>query len=312
MAIISESKLWKKRLGDWVINPYVGCEHGCKHCYCPAMPGVKFTNGGRSQREWGQYIFPKEDLLARLTKELKTFNPQKSATPWGKGVILLSFLTDCYSPIEAELKLTRGILKLVLEAGHKVRIQTRSALVERDFDILEQYPGQVSLGTSLPYLDDKLARILEPRATAPTRRVKMLQKAAAYNIPIYVAVAPVMPFHRLQTIEEVLKAVAPLNPVEVFSEVLNPMDGNVEMMNEALAGAGRSERVSEFYRKNQWVQWTYEYLYHAYLLGKSLRCNFICWPSPHAVKNPLSEREQQWLLKWLPSDCSQTVNLVNV
>ena len=301
MAIISESKLWKKKLGDWVINPYVGCEHGCKHCYCPAMPGVKFINGGRSQREWGQYIFPKEDLLQRLKKDLKTFDPTKNATPWGKGMVLLSFLTDCYSPIESKLKLTREILKLVLEAGHTVRIQTRSALVERDFDILMQYPEQVILGTSLPYLDDRLARVLEPGASAPSRRVKMLEKAASRDIPIYIAIAPVMPFHHLDTVKEVLQTVAPFNPVEVFSEVLNPMDGNVMMMNEALADAGRPERVSEFYRKNQWVQWTYEYLYNAYLLGKSLRCNFICWPSPHAVKEPLSEREQQWLLKWLPS-----------
>lgn len=301
MAIISESKLWKKKLGDWVINPYVGCEHGCKHCYCPAMPGVKFTNGGRTQREWGQYIFPKEDLLERLKKDLKTFDPNKNATSWGQGMILLSFLTDCYSPIESKLKLTREILKLILEAGHKVRIQTRSALVERDFDILSQYPEQIILGTSLPYLDDRLARILEPGASAPSRRVKMLGKAASIGIPVYVAIAPVMPFHNLDTIREVLETTAPLNPVEVFSEVLNPMDGNVLMMNEALANAGRPERVSEFYRKNQWVQWTYEYLYNAYCLAKSLRCNFICWPSPHAVRDPLSVRERQWLLEWLPS-----------
>ena len=300
MAIISESKLWKKRLGDWVINPYVGCEHGCKHCYCPAMPGVKFTNGGRSQREWGQYIFPKENIINRLKKELETFDPDRNSTPWGKGIILLSFLTDCYSPIESKLKLTREILKLVLEAGHKIRIQTRSALVERDFDILEKYTDQVILGTSLPYLDDKLARILEPGATAPTRRLKMLEKATAKNIPIYVAIAPVMPFHDLRTIEEVLTKIAPFNPVEVFSEVLNPMDDNVKIMNETLKQADREERISEFYRSNQWVQWTYEYLYHAYLLARKLGCNFICWPSPHSVKNPLSDKEKQWLLKWLP------------
>lgn len=300
MPIISESKLWKKRLGDWVINPYVGCEHGCKHCYCPAMPGVKFTNGGRSQREWGTYIFPKEDVLGRLRAELRTFDPKKKATPWGRGMVLVSFLTDCYSPIEAELGLTREILKLVLEKGHHVRIQTRSALVERDFDILERHPKQVLLGTSLPYLDDRLARILEPGATAPSRRVKMLEKAADRGLSIYVAVAPVMPFHGLSDVERVLAKVAPLNPVEVFSEVLNPMDDNVAMMNEVLAKAGRSERVSEFYRSQHWVRWTYEYLYNAFLLAEKLRCNFICWPSPHSVKAPLSDQEKQWLRTWLP------------
>lgn len=301
MAIISESKLWKKKLGDWVINPYVGCEHGCKHCYCPAMPGVKFTNNGKTQREWGEYIFPKENLLTRLEAELKTFDPYKNATKWGKGMVLLSFLTDCYSPIEAKLKITRQILQLVLEAGHNIRIQTRSALVERDFDILEQYPNQVLLGTSLPYLDDKLARILEPKASAPSRRLKMLEAAAQRGIPVYVAIAPVMPFHSLNVVDEVLQEIAPLNPVEVFSEVLNPMDDNVNIMNEALSKAGRKERVSELYKTQQWVKWTYEYLYNAYLLGRNLGCNFICWPSPQSIKNPLLSHEKQWLLSWLPA-----------
>jgi len=305
MAIISESKLWKKRLGDWVINPYVGCEHGCKHCYCPAMPGVKFINNGHSQRDWGKYIFPKENIIERLKHELRTFDPHRHSTKWGEGVILLSFLTDCYSPIESKLKLTREILKLVLEAGHKVRIQTRSALVERDFDILEKYTDQVVLGTSLPYLDDKLARVLEPGATAPTRRLKMLERAVAKNIPVYVAIAPVMPFHNLGTIEEVLRSIASLKPVEVFSEVLNPMDDNVKIMNETLAQAGREESISELYRTNHWVRWTYEYLYNAYLLGRKLGCNFICWPSPQSVKNPLSEHQKQWLLKWIPQDSAQ-------
>jgi len=307
MAIISDSKLWKKSLGDWVINPYVGCEHGCKHCYCPAMPGVKFINNGHSQRDWGKYIFPKENIIDRLKKELKTFDPYRHSTKWGKGFILLSFLTDCYSPIESKLELTREILKLVLEAGHNVRIQTRSALVERDFDILEKYTDQVVLGTSLPYLDDKLARILEPGATAPTRRLKMLERAVAKNIPIYVAIAPVMPFHNLGTVEEVLRKIAPLNPIEVFSEVLNPMDDNVKIMNETLEQAGRKERISELYKTNQWVRWTYEYLYNAYLLGRRLDCNFICWPSPHSVKSPLSEEQKEWLLKWIPKDHSKLV-----
>jgi len=60
---ISPSQLWKKRLGDWVLNPYIGCEHGCYHCYCPAMPGVKFANRGHTQREWGKYLFPKPGLV---------------------------------------------------------------------------------------------------------------------------------------------------------------------------------------------------------------------------------------------------------
>ena len=114
-----------------------------------------------------------------------------------------------------------------------------------------------------------------------------------------------MPFHNLGTVENVLRNIAPLNPVEVFSEVLNPMDDNVKIMNETLELASSQERISELYKTNQWVRWTYEYLYNAYLLARRLDCNFICWPSPHSVKSPLSEQQKQWLLKWIPQDSAQ-------
>src|SRR5439155_6640249 len=175
---------WKKRLGDWVINPYIGCEHGCFHCYCPAMPGVKFFNHGHSQREWGAYLYPKEGVVEALRKQLRNFTPNKAKrTEWGEGWVLMSFLTDCYTPAEAKHRITRHCLRLLLDAGHKVRLQTRSVLVEQDFDILGDYKSQVLLGTSLPHLDDKLARCLEPRAAAPTRRLRMLERAAALEIP---------------------------------------------------------------------------------------------------------------------------------
>src|SRR5688500_1337033 len=185
MKAVNESELWKKRLGDWVLNPYVGCEHGCFHCYCPAMPGVKFANHGHTQREWGEYLYPKPGLIEALREQLRNFTPEKAKrTEWGNGWVLMSFLTDCYTPAEAKHKLRRECLSLCLAAEHKVRLQTRSALVERDFDLFKAHKGQVLLGTSLPHLDDELARVLEPRASSPTRRLAMLEKAASAGIPI--------------------------------------------------------------------------------------------------------------------------------
>ena len=103
--------------------------------------------------------------------------------------------------------------------GHKLRIQTRSAMVERDFDILKAHPGQVLLGTSLPYLDDGLARVLEPRATGPTRRVRMLEKAADIGIPIYMRIAPVYPFHGIEVVADVVRRTAHQPLRQVFCEV---------------------------------------------------------------------------------------------
>ncbi len=206
---------WRSRARlDHCRNPYVGCEHGCRHCYYPAMPGVKFFNHGHSQREWGTYLCPKGGIVEALLNQLHNFTPDKAKrTEWGDGWVLMSFLTDCYTPAEAKHRITRRCLQVLLEAGHKVRVQTRSVLVERDFDILTAYKSHVLLGTSLPHLDDKLARCLEPRAAAPPRRLKMLEKAAL-DIPVYTAVAPFLPFHDVAKLEQVISAVQPLRPGE--------------------------------------------------------------------------------------------------
>lgn len=263
------------------------------------MPGVKFANHGHTQREWGTYLYPKRGLVEALRDQLRNFTPDKAKrTEWGNGWVLMSFLTDCYTPAEAKHCLTRKSLELLLEAGHKVRLQTRSVLVERDFDLLAQYKDQVLLGTSLPHLDDKLSRYLEPRAAAPTRRLRMMEKAVALGIPVYVAVAPFLPFHDHQTLEQILTAVGPLNPREVFCEVLNPKGDNVQMMVEALAGkypdhAGRLEGYSLQY----WAKFTWKVLTH----GVDQSTVFIPWPDTRRIWRPhLSEEHANFLESYLP------------
>lgn len=304
---ISESQLWKKRLGDWVVNPYIGCEHGCFHCYCPSMPGVKFFNDGHSQRDWGKYIWPKPGFVDALKRQLKTFTPSRAVrTPdWGKGWILLSFLTDCYTPVEGKHKITRQCLQLLLEAGHKVRIQTRSALVERDFDILKRHPNQVRLGTSLPYLDDKLARILEPRAAAPNRRVKMLEKATNAGITTFISAAPFMPWSEWQgDLVNVFNIAARLNSMEVFCEVLNPKGENLEMMLEALlmADRGYEYHILKKYDVESWASFTCEVLAGAARTFPDLPWpEFIPWPDTgRRWAKHMTAEQTAWLDQWLP------------
>ena len=300
---ISPSQLWKKHLGDWVINPYVGCEHGCLHCYCPNMPGVKFFNHGQSQMDWGEYLFPKAGLVDALDRQLCTFTPDAARrTVWGDGWILMSFLTDCYTPAEGKLKLTRASVKRILEAGHKLRIQTRSALVERDFDILRAHPNQVLLGTSLPHLDDDLARILEPKATGPTRRLKMLENAVNAGIRTYCAIAPVYPFHTSAEVEEIADKLKPLAPCELFCEVLNPEGKNMERLDlglrplfPALADALKG------YKGERWAQFTWEILDH----GHRNISRFVAWPDTgKAWSKFLSSSQNAFLESFLPKTAS--------
>lgn len=297
---ISVSKLNKKFLGDWVVNPYVGCQHGCRHCYVPVMPGNKFKNGGRSQRQWGEYLIPKPNFLEDLARDLGSFPRPGSAA--GGGRILASFLTDPYTPAEAELKLTRRALEMILGAGCAVRVQTRSALAERDFDLFSSHPGQVLLGASLPYLDGALARVLEPRATAPVRRLEMLRRAKAAGVPVYIAIAPFLPWHGEAELREVVDAIRGLDPVEVFDEVLNPRGENAAMMNDALAAAGRSERVPADYRE-RWPRITLDHLRMAEAICKEagLGGRFKAWPDPVAAKaRTLPAADRAWLQAWIP------------
>lgn len=304
MNAISPSKLWKKRLGDWVINPYVGCEHGCKHCYCPAMPGVKFFNGKRSQAEWGEYLLPKEGIVEALRRQLRKFTPAKAKrTEWGDGWVLMSFMTDCYTPAEAKLRLTRQCLELLLEAGHKVRIQTRSALVERDFDLLAAHRDRVLLGTSLPYLDDVLARVLEPRASGPSRRLKMLQKASEAGLQTYVAIAPFMPWQDTDDLLIICRRIweAGVRPRETFCEVLNPKGVNLAMMQEALREDARVaapvQQALREYDQERWARCTYDVL----KFGSAMLNRFIGWPDTgRAWRKYLATEEVSFLEGMLP------------
>ena len=300
MKPINPSELWKKRLGDWVINPYVGCEHGCFHCYCPAMPGVRFANHGHTQREWGTYLYPKHGIVEAVRNQLRNFTPDKARrTGWGDGWILMSFLTDCYTPAEAKFKLTCQCLRLILEAGHKVRLQTRSVLVERDFDLLKAHRSQVLLGTSLAHLDDELARCLEPRAAAPNRRLRMLEKAASLDIPVYVALAPFMPFHDHDVFEELVEAVKLLEPRQVFCEVLNPKGDNIAMMREALSASfpQYADRLAH-YTSEYWAKFTLKVLEH----GLKQTKQFIPWPDTRRLwRSHLTPERADFLDQFLPS-----------
>lgn len=300
MKALNPSKLWKKRLGDWVINPYVGCEHGCFHCYCPVMPGVRFNNRGHNQSEWGQYIYPKIGIVEALGQQLKRLTPElANRTEWGNGWILMSFLTDCYTPIEGKQKLTRRSLQLLLEAGHHVRIQTRSSLVERDFDLLSAHKDQVLLGTSLPHLDDALSRVLEPHASSPSRRLITLEKARKLNIPIYIAIAPFLPFHTIVTLDHILERVSSLEPKQMFCEVLNPKGDNLEMMRRALANDyPQYAKVICRYSNENWARFTWEVLSYGYECSSV----FVPWPdSRRTWRKYISIEQSQFLSEFLPS-----------
>ncbi|MEK6594273.1 MAG: PA0069 family radical SAM protein [Pseudomonadota bacterium] len=180
------------------INPYQGCEHGCIYCY--ARPSHAYRNLSPGI-DFETRLFAKINAAELLREEL-------SRPGYKCEVISLGANTDPYQPIEREYKITRGILEVCAEFGQPVAIVTKNALVERDVDILAPMAqtNLVNVFMSCNNLDHELARRLEPRCTAPARRLQAMRHLSESGIPVGVLVAPVIPFLTDHQIEPVLEA----------------------------------------------------------------------------------------------------------
>jgi DNA repair photolyase len=185
---------------DRSINPYRGCEHGCAYCfarpthaYLGLSPGLDFESK----------LFMKPNAPELLEREL-------SAPGYVPKVIAIGTNTDPYQPIERQYKIMRGILEVLDRAGHPVGIVTKSALVLRDLDILARMAARdlVKVAISVTTLDPKLARVMEPRAATPPRRLEALRQLVKAGIPTSAMVAPVIPAINDAEMERILEAVA--------------------------------------------------------------------------------------------------------
>jgi len=182
------------------LNPYRGCEHGCIYCYArPSHEYLSFSAG----LDFESRILVKHDAPELLRA---TF----LAPRWQPEMIALSGNTDCYQPVERQLRITRRCLEVFTEFRNPVGIVTKSALVVRDIDLLSELAahGLVQVLVSVTSLDADLARRLEPRAARPERRLDAVRQLAAAGIPVGVMVAPVIPGLNDEEMPRILSAAA--------------------------------------------------------------------------------------------------------
>ena len=179
------------------INPYQGCEHGCIYCY--ARPSHAYL-GLSPGLDFETKLFAKANAAQLLRAEL-------SRPGYRCEVISIGANTDPYQPIERKYGITRGILEVMAACDHPLGIVTKSALVERDLDLLAPMArkGLVHVFVSIGTLDHELMRRLEPRSTAPERRLKVLRTLSDAGIPCGVLVAPLIPFLNDRDMETVLE-----------------------------------------------------------------------------------------------------------
>jgi DNA repair photolyase len=180
------------------INPYRGCEHGCIYCY--ARPTHAYLNLSPGL-DFETRIFAKVNAAELLREALA--RPGYRCEP-----IALGANTDPHQPAEREWRITRRVLEVLFECEHPVTITTKSAMVERDLDLLAPMARKnlVRVFLSLATLDHELARRLEPRASAPRRRVEAMRRLAQAGVPVGVIAAPVIPLLTDPQLEAVLEA----------------------------------------------------------------------------------------------------------
>ena len=183
---------------DHSINPYRGCEHGCVYCYArPSHAYLELSPG----LDFESKLFAKVNAAELLREELSRLGYRASPISLGAN-------TDCYQPIERRYKITRGIIELLAECQHPFTIVTKSALVERDLDLIAPMGrgNMAKVFVSLGTLDRRLARSLEPRAASPQRRVDTIRALALAGVPVGVMVAPVIPALSDSSLEASLEA----------------------------------------------------------------------------------------------------------
>jgi len=203
-----KSVLNRSSLGQYSMNCYTGCEHGCVYCY------ARFMQRFHPHPEpWGQFVDVKVNAAEVLERRLRRAVP---------GSVFTSSACDAWQPLEAEWELTRRCCKLLTEHGFRVHALTKSALVLRDLDVLR--PGLSRVGTTVTTPDERLAALWEPRAATVQERWGILRAAKEAGFETAVMFGPLLPF--LSDMQESLNALfaraAELDVDLVWVDAMNP------------------------------------------------------------------------------------------
>jgi DNA repair photolyase len=198
----------------WTINPYRGCEFGCRYCY------ARYTHEFMEMRdgmEFEQKIYVKQHAAGLLRHELRRVKRDES--------IALGTATDPYQPAERRYEVTRAILEeFALHRGYELGIVTKSDMVVRDVDLLQRVAqsNKLSVHVTITTLDTNLARILEPRAPRPDLRIEAVRTLAKAGLRVGISCSPVVPgiTDSPKDLESLIQAAAEAGADYVFANPL--------------------------------------------------------------------------------------------
>src|SRR5882724_2795059 len=205
------------------VNPYRGCFHACAYCY--ARPSHEYLSMGA-----GTDFDRKIVVKLRAPELLRAAFAKRT---WKKEVVVFSGVTDCYQPLEASYRLTRGCLEVCAEVAKPVAIITKAPLVERDVDVLKTLAQVASahVTVSIPIWDVARARAIEPYVATPQRRLRIIETLARAGIEVGVNVAPIIPGLNDEDIPRILSAARDAGATHAGSVLLR-LPGSVKAVFE--------------------------------------------------------------------------------
>ena len=319
-ALITRNDFKYKSLSCWALNTAVGCIHGCRFCYVPDTSTIKQGETLKGfgvedpDLEWGSYVLVRSLNDKAFLSSLKVAEetPLQKLNSDGNRAVMLCTTTDPYQMLpDKELRkqhseLVTKALELILEKSTiNVRILTRSPLAKQDFDLYKRFGNRLLFGMSIPTLDNKLARIYEPHAPAPSKRLETLREAKKAGLNIYVAVAPTYPECDENDLRNTISAIASLEPVTIFHEPINIRAENVARISEHAKSLGKELKTDVFATAASWRKYAIEQLHLVEKIATECRVQdrLHLWPDQGLisqdalieVSNPLEHLK--WVLK---------------
>lgn len=306
-AILSESKLHEKHLCDYVINVATGCRHGCKFCYVPSTPNIR-TRGEMlndtvgvedGQREWGDYVLYRDDIPDRLPGILERKRTWKT-TDKGQGIVGVSFHTDCFMDPRAG-DITASVIEALADHGRYCRILTRNPMLAANYmDTFAEAGEYVTIGSSIPTLNEEHIRAIEPYAPPIEPRLRGLQRFADAGVPVYVSMSPTYPTMDRSDLRTLLGRIADLRPSVVFHEPINPRGANYAMTVAAAEEAGCDDlahALTDIQGPNAWLEYACRHFEAVQYEADDLDLPYHLWPDRKLV-DIAPRRVAEWLADW--------------
>ncbi len=224
---------------DFTLNPYRGCQYGCSYCYASA-----FSPNQQMRDNWGQWVIIKENAVDLLEKELKRWQKKHTHPP----SIYMSSVTDPYQPVETKSLLTRHILEVLMNYQPILVLQTRSPMITRDIDLLQQFQ-KLRINMSIPTFSEKVRKDFEPRSPSIISRLQAMSKLkflipsnTEHDIRFSITMTPLLPSYQ----NDIQKFI---NKLEIFDRiVLQPFH---QEKAKSLTATTRSFAI-ELKEKYQW------------------------------------------------------------